>query len=311
MWHLSRHPYAAAFGRVLAHTFARTVTPLFIAPAKVIVLDLDNTLWGGVIGEDGLGGIALGDSGPGSAFVELQHALLALRSHGVLLCVASKNNEADAFEVFDKHPAMVIKREHLAAWRINWQPKSQSLAELAKELSVGIDSLVFLDDSPTECAEVRAMQPQVTVVQLPPDAADYVATLRAIPVLDRVLITAEDRARAEAISRRARAHRGARSGHARPGAARRVSRVARARDPRARATPRGRRAGRAADAEDQPVQRHHHPAHRAGDRGAARRRSRARVRARCRRSVRRLRLGRRRDPRGAGSPPRSSSSTRS
>ena len=197
MWHVSRHPYSTSFGKHLAYWICRTITPLFVAPAKVIVLDLDNTLWGGVIGEDGIGGIALGDSGLGSAYVAFQEALLACRNQGVLLCVASKNNERDAFEVFDKHSAMRIRREHLSAFRINWNRKSDSITALSRELNVGIDSMVFIDDSPTECEEVRHVHPQVTVVQAPADPALAVAMLRAIPALDRVMLTSEDRARAE------------------------------------------------------------------------------------------------------------------
>ncbi len=197
MWHVSRHPYSVAFGKQLAYWISRTIAPLFVAPAKVIVLDLDNTLWGGVIGEDGIGGIALGDSGLGSAYVAFQEALLAYRNQGVLLCVASKNNERDALEVFDKHSAMRIRREHLAAYRINWNRKSDSLVELSRELNVGVDSIVFIDDSPTECEEVRHVLPQVTVLQVPSDPALIVAALRSVPALDRVALTSEDRARAE------------------------------------------------------------------------------------------------------------------
>ncbi|HMG21295.1 MAG TPA: hypothetical protein VK607_08270, partial [Kofleriaceae bacterium] len=117
-----------------------------------------------------------------------------------LLAIASKNNEADAFEVFDNHPGMRIRRDHLAAHRISWQSKSESLRELAAELSLGVDSFVFVDDSPTECAEVKSVLPEVTVVQLPPDPARYVEVLRAVPQLDRMTLTDEDRMRAMAYA---------------------------------------------------------------------------------------------------------------
>ena len=197
MFYVSRHPYSTGCGRALMAGLARLVAPLFIAPAKVIVLDLDNTLWGGVVGEDGPTGVALGESGVGAAFVDFQDALLAYRRQGVLLCIASKNNEVDAWEVIDHHPAMRLRRDHFAAWRINWNRKSDSLRELAEELSLGVDSFVFLDDSGMECDEMRRMLPQVTVVHLPEDVAQYVACLRAIPALDRVVLTDEDRQRAE------------------------------------------------------------------------------------------------------------------
>src|SRR5262249_5477183 len=106
---------------------------------------------------------------------------------------------------FERHPGMRIRREHLAAYRISWQPKSQSLRELAAELSVGIDSFVLLDDSPTECAEVRRLLPEVTVIELPPDPARYVEALRAAPQLNRMSLTDEDRMRAAAyMAERAR-----------------------------------------------------------------------------------------------------------
>ncbi len=194
---VARCPFSSALLRRMGHDLARAIAPLFIAPAKVVVLDLDNTLWGGVIGEEGVAGIALGDHDVGAAFVAFQEALLALRSQGVLLAVASKNNEADAFEVFDKHPAMRITRKDLSAHRINWNDKAASLREIAEELSLGLDSFVFVDDNPVECEAIRRLLPAVRVLQLPEDPAQYVAALRGVQALDRMTITAEDRARPE------------------------------------------------------------------------------------------------------------------
>jgi FkbH-like protein len=193
-------PLSTAGLRHLADHLTRTIAPLVLPAAKVVVLDLDNTLWGGIVGEDGPAGIAIGPSGLGAAFAAFQDALLALRAQGVLLAIASKNNEADAFEVFDHHPGMRIRREHIAAHRISWQSKSESLRALAEELSLGVDSFVFVDDSPTECAEVRSVLPEVTVVQLPADPARYVEALRRVPQLDRMTLTDEDRMRAAAYA---------------------------------------------------------------------------------------------------------------
>ena len=190
-------PYSATFLRLLGERLARSIVPLSVAPAKVVVLDLDNTLWGGIVGEDGPAGLALGGAGVGAAFSAFQEALLALRAQGVLLCVASKNNEADAHEVFDRHPGMRIRRHHLSAERISWQPKSAALRQLADELSLGLDSFVFVDDSPTECEEIRRLLPEVTVLELPPDPARYVEALRSVPALDRMVLTSEDRVRAD------------------------------------------------------------------------------------------------------------------
>jgi len=193
-------PLSTAALRHLADHLTRTIAALMLPAAKVVVLDLDNTLWGGIVGEDGPGGIAIGPTGLGAAFAAFQDALLALRAQGVLLAIASKNNEADAFEVFDNHPGMRLRREHLAAHRISWQSKSESLRELAAELSLGVDSFVFVDDSPTECAEVRGVLPEVTVVQLPAEPARYVEVLRAVRQLDRMTLTDEDRMRAAAYA---------------------------------------------------------------------------------------------------------------
>lgn len=193
-------PLSAAGLRHLADQLTRTIAALMLPAAKVIVLDLDNTLWGGIVGEDGPGGIAIGPTGVGAAFAAFQEALLALRAQGVLLAIASKNNEADALEILDNHPGMRIRREHVAARQISWGTKSEALRALAKELSLGTDSFVFIDDSPTECAEVRSVLPEVTVVQLPDDPARYVEVLRAVPQLDRMSLTDEDRMRAAAYA---------------------------------------------------------------------------------------------------------------
>lgn len=195
--HLARCPFADAFLRHLAAQLTRAIVPLFQAPAKVLALDLDNTLWGGIIGEDGLSGIALSDSGAGAAYVAFQEALLDLRRQGMLLCLVSKNNEADALEVLDRHPAMRLHREHLAGWQIAWHPKSESLRRLAEQLSLGLSSFVFIDDNPVECEEIRRLLPEVTVLQMPEDATQAVAALRALPALDRMVLTDEDLQRAE------------------------------------------------------------------------------------------------------------------
>lgn len=197
LFHLSRCPFSREAQQAIAAALCRALSPLVSPPAKVLVLDLDNTLWGGVVGEDGPAGLSISDSGLGAAFAAFQEALLCLRHQGVLLCVASKNNEADALEVLDHHPGMRLRRHHLSAWRIGWQPKSESLRALARELGLGLDAFVFIDDNPVECAEVRQQLPQVTVLQLPQDPADYVEALRALPVLDRMSLTAEDRLRPE------------------------------------------------------------------------------------------------------------------
>ena len=134
---------------------------------KCLVLDLDNTLWGGVIGEDGLDGIKLGGDYPGKAYSYWQQALLQLERCGVILAVCSKNNEADVLEAWEKNPSMVLKREHFSAVRINWQDKATNLQEIASELNIGLDSIVFADDNPTERELIKQLLPQVEVPEFP------------------------------------------------------------------------------------------------------------------------------------------------
>ena len=134
---------------------------------KCLVLDLDNTLWGGVLGEDGVDGIQLGGDYPGKAYSYWQKALLQLSRNGVILAVCSKNNEGDVQEAWDKNPAMVLKREHFGALRINWQYKASNLKSLAEELNIGLDSFVFVDDNPAERELIRQLLPQVEVPDFP------------------------------------------------------------------------------------------------------------------------------------------------
>ena len=172
---------------------------------KCVVVDLDNTLWGGVIGEDGIAGIKLGPEYPGSAFVEFQRALLALHRRGILLAVASKNNPADVEQVFAEHRGMVLKPEHFAATQIHWEPKSASLERIAARLNIGLEHIVFVDDNPTECAQVRGALPMVTVIQLPARPEDYVRALLQDGWFDSVSATAEDARRGALYQQRAQA----------------------------------------------------------------------------------------------------------
>ena len=134
---------------------------------KCLALDLDNTLWGGILGEDGIEGIQIGNTYPGSAFLDFQNNLLELSKNGVILTVCSKNNEQDVIEAWHKNPFLQIRSEHLAAWRINWENKAENLASLAQELNIGLDSIVLIDDNPSERALVRQMYPMVETPEFP------------------------------------------------------------------------------------------------------------------------------------------------
>lgn len=195
-------PLAARWAEALADA----VAALHGAPRKVLALDCDNTLWGGVVGEDGLLGIRLSDSDyPGRAFQVFQEQVIALSRAGVLVALCSKNEEADVLAVLEKHPACRLRQSHLAARRINWQSKVENLRSIAAELNVGLESFVFIDDSPFECAMVREALPMIDVRRVPERAADLPALLAgASGAFATAAITAEDRARTASIQAEAR-----------------------------------------------------------------------------------------------------------
>ena len=145
----------------------RKIESVALRRKKCLVLDLDNTLWGGVLGEDGVGGIKIGGDYPGKAFLFFQEALLELSKSGVILAICSKNNESDVDEVWEKNPFMILKKGHFSASRINWDDKATNIKELAKELNIGLDSLVFVDDNPAERELIRQMLPMVAVPEFP------------------------------------------------------------------------------------------------------------------------------------------------
>jgi FkbH-like protein len=196
-WYLYRQPFSDAFLHATGNQLSRLIMASRRAAKKCVVLDADNTLWGGIVGEDGIDGIQIGDEFPGSAYRDFQKLLLGWRSHGVLLAVASKNNEADFWEVFDKHSGMVLKREHLSAWQINWLPKAENIPLIAKALNIGTDSLVFIDDNPMEIAYMRDARPEVTSILVPSEPADIVSAMQALTLFDQLEVTDEDRKRAD------------------------------------------------------------------------------------------------------------------
>jgi FkbH-like protein len=196
---LARAPVSGPNQPVLARHLLRSVRAVIKPTAKCLVVDLDDTLWGGTIGDDGLRGIQLGDEHPGSAFKRFQRAVLGLRDRGVLLAVCSSNDASVALEAMDGHPEMLLRSTHFAASRVNWRPKSENLREIAEELNIGLDSIVFFDDNPVVRAEVRDRLPQVLVVDVPVDPVHYVDTLAAVPELDTPALTMEDRLRATAV----------------------------------------------------------------------------------------------------------------
>ena len=200
LWYLGRMRLNPAGLAALAGLVARNVAAYRGIARKVVVLDLDNTLWGGVVGEAGLKGLALGEDGIGLAFQDFQRELLRLHDAGILLTIASKNNPDDALEVLDQHSGMILKREHFAAMRINWQDKVTNVRELAEELNLGIDSFVFLDDNPVERAWIRQGLPMVLVPELPEDPVFRPGFLRRAALFSRIRVTEADIRRAESYT---------------------------------------------------------------------------------------------------------------
>jgi FkbH-like protein len=196
LWHRAKQEiapraapaYGEAVGRVIAAAQGRS--------AKCLVLDLDNTLWGGVIGDDGMDGIVLGQgSALGEAFVAFQAYAKDLMRRGVILAVCSKNDEVNAVEPFDDHPEMVLRRSDIACFVANWQDKATNIRTIAEQLNIGLDSIVFVDDNPFERALVRQELPMVMTPEVGEDPATYAETLADAGYFESLVITDDDRAR--------------------------------------------------------------------------------------------------------------------
>ena len=177
--------------------FVRYLRPLVGKTRKVLVLDADNTLWGGVSGDVGPDGIALGNDFPGNAFVSFQRRVLDLHRRGVVLCMASKNEMETVTQIIDHDPRMILRRQHFSAMQVNWERKPDNLRKMAELLNLGIDSFVFIDDSPIECEMMRQMLPEVLTIQLPEDPAHYPTIIESLDVFDQLSISNEDRRRGE------------------------------------------------------------------------------------------------------------------
>ena len=181
----------------LAKELCAYLIAVFGKTKKCLVLDLDNTLWGGIIGEDGLSGISLAPHGAGQEFYLFQKTILAFHRRGIILAINSKNNWEDAMEVFEKHPHMILKREHFAAMRINWQDKIANFRELAEEINIGLDSMVFADDDPANRAMVNEFLPEVDILDVPGDTALYFKALLDYKGFSILEFTEEDKKRGE------------------------------------------------------------------------------------------------------------------
>ena len=193
LYDLSKVPVSFDYLTQYAESVSSVIGAIFGRKRKCLVLDLDNTLWGGVVGDDGVANIAIGnDSGPGEAFLRFQSYLKKLKNRGVILAVCSKNNEATAQEPFLRRMDMLLKLEDFSCFIANWEPKSENLIKIAQRLNLGLDSLVFVDDNPAEREIVRQSLPQVAVIDLPEDPAEYSLAVSRTYYFDAVAISAED-----------------------------------------------------------------------------------------------------------------------
>jgi len=196
-WNMAKFSFSDELVPLYADHVGRIVSAIRGKSGKVLVLDLDNTVWGGVIGDDGLEGIkiAQGDAA-GEAHLAVQRLALDLRQRGIVLAVSSKNTDEIARAPFEQHPEMLLKLDHIAVFQANWNDKATNIQAIAQELSLGLDSIVFLDDNPVERGLVRQLLPQVAVPELPEDPAYYARTLAAGGYFDAVAFAAEDLGRA-------------------------------------------------------------------------------------------------------------------
>ena len=191
-WYFGRCRLSVDGLAILANSIAEIVHRISNPPRKVLVLDCDNTLWGGVVGEDGLQGLVLGQDGLGQAFVDFQKECLKLSRKGVVLALASKNNEQEVWDVFENHDSMVLKREHIASSKINWHEKALNLEELAAELDLGVGSLVFWDDNPIERSKVKAILPEVLVIEAPKNVIEWPNLINNLDCFSSFEVTTED-----------------------------------------------------------------------------------------------------------------------
>lgn len=196
MRNIGKLPFAQAFAPIYAEHVARVIGAVRGKSRKALVLDLDNTVWGGIIGDDGLEGIVIGQgSGLGEAHLSVQRGALDLHGRGVVLAVSSKNEDAAARLPFREHADMLLKEDHIVVFQANWIDKATNLATIADALTLGRDALVFLDDNPAERLQVRGAHPEIAVPELPADAALYARTLNAGGYFEAVAFSDDDRNR--------------------------------------------------------------------------------------------------------------------
>lgn len=205
LWNLAKLPFDNSFVPLYTDHVVRIIGAMRGKSRRCLVLDLDNTVWGGVIGDDGMDGIkiAQGDA-TGEAHLSVQQLALALRERGVVLAVSSKNTDSVARQPFKEHPDMLLREDHIAVFQANWEDKASNIRAIANELALGLESLVFLDDNPVERSLIRRELPEVGVPEVEEDPANYARTLAAAGYFEAIGFSDEDRARAEMYQGNAR-----------------------------------------------------------------------------------------------------------
>jgi FkbH-like protein len=196
LWHLGKIAFGPEVFKHAASDIKAAVRALEGAARKLVVVDLDDTLWGGVVGDIGWQNLDLGGHSPaGEAFTAFQRALKRLTSRGIVLAIVSKNTESLALEAIDSHPEQVLRRNDFVGWRINWDDKARNIVSLVSELNLGLDSVVYIDDNPAERARIRQALPQVLVPDWPADKMVYEQALAELTCFDGIALSEEDRAR--------------------------------------------------------------------------------------------------------------------
>jgi FkbH-like protein len=196
-WYAAKYPFATAMIPLYADNLMRIIAAQMGRSRRVLVLDLDNTMWGGIVGDDGIEGLALGNGSPlGEAHSALQRMALSLKERGVILCISSKNDEAIALDAFRNHPEMTLREDDIVAFRVNWDDKAANIKAISDAIDLGLDCFVFLDDNPAERKRVRDALPSVAVPELPEDPGDWLPVLQAAGYFEQAGFSKEDRLRA-------------------------------------------------------------------------------------------------------------------
>jgi FkbH-like protein len=192
LWFMAKAPISRVGLEALANEYVKYFRAMLGLTKKCIVLDLDNTLWGGILGEEGIEGIKIGHTSPGNAFMDFQRELLKLYHKGFILAINSKNNEENVMEVFDKHPDMILRKDYFASIKINWIDKVQNMKDIAEELNIDLNTFVFFDDSPVERELIKQQLPEILTVELPNNPHFYSRILKELPDFEMLSFTDED-----------------------------------------------------------------------------------------------------------------------